>query len=95
MAAGVGALAAVAAPGARSSNGAGSVPGELLHAASAAVARAASMGRMWLLIAEALIALLMLVFIVWWTMFSGRRRGELRSERKGEREGARKDDSEA
>ena len=28
---------------------------------------------MWLLIAEALIALGVLVFIVWWTMFSGRK----------------------
>ena len=27
---------------------------------------------MWLLIAEALLALCLLVFIVWWTMFSGR-----------------------
>jgi hypothetical protein len=31
---------------------------------------------MWLLIIEALGALGLLVFIVWWTMFSGRRRGE-------------------
>jgi cbb3-type cytochrome oxidase subunit 3 len=31
---------------------------------------------MWLLIGEALLALVVLVFIVWWTMFSGRRRGE-------------------
>jgi hypothetical protein len=31
---------------------------------------------MGLLILEALGALLLLVFIVWWTMFSGRRRGE-------------------
>ncbi len=29
---------------------------------------------MWLLILEALLALALLVFIVWWTMFSGRRR---------------------
>jgi hypothetical protein len=34
---------------------------------------------MWLLIVEALIALGMLVFIVWWTMFAGRRKGELRA----------------
>jgi hypothetical protein len=27
---------------------------------------------MWLLILEALLALALLVFIVWWTMFSGR-----------------------
>ncbi len=31
---------------------------------------------MWLLILEALAALALLVFIVWWTMFCGRRRGE-------------------
>jgi hypothetical protein len=31
---------------------------------------------MVLLILEALGALLLLMFIVWWTMFSGRRRGE-------------------
>jgi hypothetical protein len=31
---------------------------------------------MWLLILEALAALGVLVFIIWWTMFSGRRRGE-------------------
>ncbi len=27
---------------------------------------------MWLLLLEALLALMILVFIVWWTMFSGR-----------------------
>jgi cytoskeletal protein RodZ len=32
---------------------------------------------MGLLILEALLALLILVGIVWWTMFSGRRKGEL------------------
>jgi hypothetical protein len=31
---------------------------------------------MWLLILEALGALGLLAFLVWWTMFSGRRRGE-------------------
>jgi len=29
---------------------------------------------MWLLILEALVALSILLFAVWWTMFSGRRR---------------------
>lgn len=33
---------------------------------------------MTLLLLEALGALLLLVFIVWWTMFSGRSKGELR-----------------
>jgi hypothetical protein len=32
---------------------------------------------MWLILLEALGALLILLFIIWWTMFSGRRRGEL------------------
>lgn len=31
---------------------------------------------MWILLLEALGALALLVFIVWWTMFSGRRQGE-------------------
>lgn len=31
---------------------------------------------MWLIILEACLALGLLIFIVWWTMFSGRRRGE-------------------
>lgn len=32
---------------------------------------------MTLLLLEALAALLLLIFIVWWTMFSGRKKGEL------------------
>jgi hypothetical protein len=32
---------------------------------------------MLLILLEALLALLLLVGIVWWTMFSGRKRGEL------------------
>ena len=31
---------------------------------------------MWVILLEALAALGLLVFIVWWTMFSGRRKGE-------------------
>ena len=31
---------------------------------------------MWLLIAEAVLALALLVFIVWWTMFHGRGRND-------------------
>ena len=38
---------------------------------------------MWLLIVEALAALGLLLFIVWWTMFSGRRRGERSSSDSG------------
>ena len=33
---------------------------------------------MWLLFAEAFGALVILVLIVWWTMFHGRRQGERR-----------------
>ncbi|MFT3857542.1 MAG: hypothetical protein QM742_08615 [Aquabacterium sp.] len=32
---------------------------------------------MWLIVLEAAAALAVLVFVVWWTMFSGRRGGEL------------------
>ena len=44
---------------------------------------------MTLLLLEALGALLLLVFIVWWTMFSGRKKGELRdeTERSSDRDG--------
>ena len=35
---------------------------------------------MTLLILEALLALLILIGIVWWTMFSGRTKGEIRNE---------------
>ena len=35
---------------------------------------------MWLLLLEALGALVILVLIVWWTMFSGRRKGERRGD---------------
>jgi cytoskeletal protein RodZ len=35
---------------------------------------------MMLLLLEALGALVLLVFIVWWTMFSGRKKGELPTE---------------
>jgi hypothetical protein len=31
---------------------------------------------MWLILLEALGALVVLVLIVWWTMFAGRRKGE-------------------
>jgi len=35
---------------------------------------------MWIFIVEALAALGALVFIVWWTMFAGRRKGERRQD---------------
>jgi hypothetical protein len=44
---------------------------------------------MWVIFLEALAALALLVFIVWWTMFSGRPRGERRG---ADREAADGDD---
>lgn len=41
---------------------------------------------MGLILLEALGALLLLVLIVWWTMFSGRQRGELPSSVEREKE---------
>ena len=41
---------------------------------------------MTLLLLEALAALVLLIFIVWWTMFSGRKNGELPDERKDDRQ---------
>ncbi len=35
---------------------------------------------MWVILLEAAVALALLVGIVWWTMFAGRRRGERRDE---------------
>lgn len=42
---------------------------------------------MTLLLLEALGALLIFVFIIWWTMFSGRKNGELKDEPKDEDNG--------
>jgi cytoskeletal protein RodZ len=41
---------------------------------------------MGLILLEALLALLILLAIVWWTMFSGRDKGELTSEKPNEPE---------
>ena len=41
---------------------------------------------MTLLLLEALGALLLLVFIVWWTMFSGREKGELKKSDSSQKE---------
>ena len=35
---------------------------------------------MWLILLEALAALAVIVLIVWWTMFSGRKNGELKDD---------------
>jgi len=39
---------------------------------------------MTLLLLEALGALLIFIFIIWWTMFSGRKNGEMKGELKDE-----------
>ena len=41
---------------------------------------------MWLLMVEAGVALFLLVFIVWWTMYAGRKPIEQEHEREHERE---------
>lgn len=43
---------------------------------------------MTLLLLEALGALLLLIFIVWWTMFSGRPKGELPADAEADKERA-------
>jgi len=48
---------------------------------------------MTLLLLEALGALLILVFIVWWTMFSGRKNGELKDDAKPDAAAKKPDDS--
>ncbi|WP_198552406.1 hypothetical protein [Macromonas nakdongensis] len=49
---------------------------------------------MTLLLLEALGALLLLVFIVWWTMFSGRQKGELPEAVEREKSGTASSDTE-
>jgi len=44
---------------------------------SAVITRRRSVNFMGLILLEALLALVVLALIVWWTMFSGRKRGEL------------------
>jgi hypothetical protein len=81
----------------RSSTSAGGADGGELHAANtpsqANAAAALYARRMWLLFLEALGALLILVFIIWWTMFSGRDKGERREDWQNPDAGTPKDDS--
>ncbi len=80
---GVGAGASVAAAG-RDSIVAGVRWGALEHAARTprmAAGRDCLVHRrayrnMWLILLEALLALVVLLLIIWWTMFAGRRKGE-------------------
>jgi len=77
----VGAAAGGAGVGVGSGGGAVAQPARAPRIAAAANARPKSRqtGRgvpMWLLLLEALAALGLLLFIVWWVMFAGRRKGE-------------------
>jgi hypothetical protein len=58
----------------------------------AAVCLAREKTVMALLLLEALGALLILVFIVWWTMFSGRKNGELKDDPRREAPPGKPDD---
>jgi hypothetical protein len=68
--------------GVRVSSGAGAwfgvdeQPAKPRMAAAMALAAHRKANDMWLILLEAFGALAVLVLIVWWTMFSGRRRGE-------------------
>jgi hypothetical protein len=46
-------------------------------AATLAAARLKLQSIMWLIVLEAALALAVMLFFVWWTMFAGRRRGEV------------------
>jgi hypothetical protein len=67
-------------PGAVPGGGTGASGGGLEQAVSvpriAGASRRRRMWDMWVLFLEALGAVVLLVLIVWWTMFHGRRRGE-------------------
>jgi hypothetical protein len=43
---------------------------------------------MWVILLEALAALALLLLIIWWTMFSGRPRGERRADDRDPPDGA-------
>ncbi|MES2102321.1 MAG: hypothetical protein V4569_21030 [Pseudomonadota bacterium] len=79
----IGTLSGLVAATGGASDGAGAGDGGLAQAASnpriaagnRALQRVRTIG-MWILILEAFGALLLLVLIVWWTMFQGRSKGE-------------------
>lgn len=70
------------APADGSTAGGSGGSGEAQPASTPRISAARKAGRnkkdrgMWVIVLEALAALALLVFIVWWTMFSGRRKGE-------------------
>jgi len=75
-------LDAVGALGVRLSSGAGACDGNDEQATIPRIPTASTLAAqrkaidMWLILLEALGALVVLGLIVWWTMFSGRRNGE-------------------
>ena len=58
----------------------GGAVAQALSKASNAASKAGDNHGMWLILLEALGAMLLLILIVWWTMFSGRQRGERSSD---------------
>ena len=66
--------------GERSGKRSGGAVAQALSKASAVADRAGDNRSMWMILLEALGALLLLMLIVWWTMFSGRQRGERSSD---------------
>ena len=73
----VGVLAGVVVPDAVGGDGlSAQAPSKASRKAAAARPRGRDNRSMWLILLEALGALLILGVIVWWTMFSGRRGGE-------------------
>jgi hypothetical protein len=76
---GTGAAGTGAVPAGGAETGAGGSGGSstLAHAASVpTIAAVQGLILMWLILLEALGALAILILIVWWTMFSGRKKGE-------------------
>jgi cobalamin biosynthesis Mg chelatase CobN len=81
---GAGAASVVAGLGSGAAGGSGgglehatSEPRIVTHSALAALRKTVNM---WVILLEAFAALALLVLIVWWTMFSGRRKGERKDE---------------
>jgi hypothetical protein len=79
---GAGARAALSSTGTRSSSGTDEHAASTPRMAAGHARRAALRNRndiaMWVILLEALGALALLILIVWWTMFSGRKGGERR-----------------
>ena len=86
-----GGIACAGVPGGGVGVGGAGGGGRLVQAASnpptriaaAPSLRGKALSNMWVILLEALAALALLVFIVWWTMFHGRRRGERPTDREG------------